>query len=401
MQERTLCAVRASENGEHGFGWAAKGSFAVGQHDGAFDEDRVGYHRVNELLSTKLRVVEAQVLVSGFVLAHQLPWLHSQFAQDTFQLCGTRRLLLVVDDRGLESALFQQREGSAGLATARIVQDFDAHDVRFCVSVTYYSNQTAKLVELRRFFLLKELGNMNKLLLGTVVLLGALGAAKPAVAQSHRGDNRPVMAVAEFKNDTSAGWWGGGVGRELSTMLTNELSATGQFRMVDRQKLGNVLQEQDLATSGRVKKGSGPRTGELTGAQYLVQGTVTSYDERASSTGGGISFKGVSLGGKHKEAYLAIDLQVIDTETGEVAYTRTVEGRSSSSGVNVGLYRGGFGGALGHEDNTPAGKAIRAALVEATDYLACVMVERGSCLNEYNAKERKRRDSNRGAIKLD
>lgn len=242
---------------------------------------------------------------------------------------------------------------------------------------------------------------MNKLIIASGLAMGMLVTAAPALAQNHQGDTRPAVAVAEFRNDTTAGWWGGGVGRELSTMLTNEMAATGQFRMVDRRKLGNVLQEQDLAASGRVRKGSGPKTGNLTGAQYLVQGTVTAYDERASSTGGGFSFKGISLGGKHKEAYIAVDLQVVDTETGEVAYTRTVEGRSSGGGVRVGLYRGGFGGTLGHENNTPAGKAIRAALVEATDYLACAMVERGSCMRDFNRKENRRRDSNRGAIKLD
>ncbi len=242
---------------------------------------------------------------------------------------------------------------------------------------------------------------MNKLIVGGLLTLAALASTAPALAQSQRADNRPAVAVAEFRNDTSAGWWGGGVGRELSTMLTNEMAATGAFRMVDRRKLGNVLQEQDLAASGRVRKGSGPKAGNLTGAQYLVQGTVTAYNEHTSSTGGGFSFKGISLGGKHKEAYIAVDLQVIDTETGEVAYTRTVEGRSSGGGVQVGLYRGGFGGSLGHENNTPAGKAIRAALVEATDYLACAMVDRNGCLRDFNRKDRRRRDSDRGAIKLD
>lgn len=242
---------------------------------------------------------------------------------------------------------------------------------------------------------------MNKIFLGACLTLASLGSVMPAMAQGHRGDSRPAVAVAEFRNDTSAGWWGGGVGRELSNMLTNEMAATGAFRMVDRRKLGRVLQEQDLAASGRVRKGSGPKTGNLTGAQYLVQGTVTAYNEHTSSTGGGFSFKGIRLGGKHKEAYIAVDLQVVDTETGEVAYTRTVEGRSSGGGVNVGVYRGGFGGSLSHENNTPAGKAIRAALVEATDYLACAMVDRNGCLRDFNRKERRRRDSNRGAIKLD
>ena len=132
-----------------------------------------------------------------------------------------------------------------------------------------------------------------------------------------------------------------------------------------------------------------------------LSGTVTSYEENTADTGGGLSFRGISLGGKKSEAYIAIDVRVVNSETGEVDYSRTIEGRSSGGGVSVGLYRGGFGGNLAHEENTPAGKAIRAALVEITDYPGCVMVTRGSCEAEFSAKERKRRDSNRKALKLD
>ena len=61
----------------------------------------------------------------------------------------------------------------------------------------------------------------------------------------------------------------------------------------------------------------------------------------------------------------------------------------------------GFGGNLAHEENTPAGKAIRAALVEASEYLDCAMVKRGGCLAEYDAKEQKRRAGDKKALKLD
>lgn len=241
---------------------------------------------------------------------------------------------------------------------------------------------------------------MKKLVMGGVFALVAAAYVVPQPARA-AGDDRPVLAVAEFKNETAAGWWGGNVGRELSGMLSNELAATGDFRMVDRHKLDAVLQEQDLAASGRVREGSGAQIGKLTGAQYLVTGTVTAFENRTSSTGGGISFKGVRLGGKRQEAYIAIDVQVVDAETGEISYTRTVEGRSSGGGVNVGLYRGGFGGDLGHENNTPTGKAIRAALAEAADYLDCAMVLRDSCMSEFRGKEQRRREGNRKALKLD
>ncbi|MDZ3824363.1 MAG: CsgG/HfaB family protein [Pseudoxanthomonas sp.] len=239
---------------------------------------------------------------------------------------------------------------------------------------------------------------MKRFWMATALALATVFAAGPALAQG----GKPSIGVAEFRNQSGAGWWRGGVGWELAGMLSNELSSTGAFRVVERSNLGSVLQEQDLAASGRVRQGTGAATGELTGAQYLVMGTVTAYEEGASNTGGGISVRGISLGGRRSEAYLAVDVRVIDTTTGEVAYSRTVEGRSASGGVSVGVYRGGFGGSLANENNTPAGKAIRAALVEITDYLQCAMVERSrNCEGEYQAKENRRRDSNRRGLRLD
>ncbi|MGV6851635.1 MAG: CsgG/HfaB family protein [bacterium] len=212
---------------------------------------------------------------------------------------------------------------------------------------------------------------------------------------------KPVMAVAEFKNQSGAGWWRGGVGWELAGMLTNELASTGDFRLVERSKLQHVLNEQDLGASGRVSSGTAARMGKLVGAQYLVMGTVTSYEENTASTGGGLSFKGISIGGKKKDAYIAVDIRVVDSTTGEVSFVRTVEARAKSGGMSFGLHKGGFGGALSKEKKTPAGKAIRAVLMEITDYLGCVMVYKDGCLDEYGAKERRRREKTKSSISLD
>ncbi len=231
-------------------------------------------------------------------------------------------------------------------------------------------------------------------------VVAAMAIASLAAGTAY-AQGKPSVGVAEFKNESAAGWWRGGVGWELSGMLSNELSSTGSFRVVERAKLEKVLEEQNLAASGRVRSGSGAKMGQLTGADYLVMGTVTSYEENTASTGGGISFKGIALGGKKSEAYIAVDIRVVNATTGEVDFSRTVEGRTSGGGVSVGVFRGGFGGTLASEKNTPAGKAIRAVLVEVTDYLSCVMVEQNGCEADYAAKERKRRDSNKKGLKLD
>lgn len=227
----------------------------------------------------------------------------------------------------------------------------------------------------------------------TVGLVGLTLLAMGSIAVA-----KPVLGVAEFKNETGAGWWSRGVGWELSGMLANELAATGAFRVVERNKLEAVLREQDLGASGRVRQDTAAQMGQLTGAGYIVLGTVTSYQENTKSTGGGISFKGIGVGGKKTEAYLSVDLRVVNSDTGEIEYVRTIQGRSSGGGINLSAYRSGFGGNLSNYEKTPAGEAIRAALIEITDYLECAMVIQGRCMREYDAKEDRRRERTRGKL---
>lgn len=215
------------------------------------------------------------------------------------------------------------------------------------------------------------------------------------------GSDKPSVGVAEFTNDTHASWWYSDVGRDLASMLTNELASTEKFKIVERAKLGKVLEEQDLVEAGRISKKTGAKIGKLTGAQYLVYATVTAFDTNTAGTGGGIGFRGISVGGKKEEAYLAIDLRVVDTTTGEIEFTRTVEGRATSYGVSGGLSRGGFSGGLSKYEKTPTGKAIRGAIIEITDYLSCAMVDKDDCMDAYKAKEKARRDKSKSTLKIE
>jgi curli biogenesis system outer membrane secretion channel CsgG len=212
---------------------------------------------------------------------------------------------------------------------------------------------------------------------------------------------KPSLGVAEFTNDTTASWWYSDVGRDLSGMLTNELAGMNKFKVVERSKLEKVLDEQDLADSGRISKSTGAKIGKLTGAQYLVFATVSAFDTNSRGTGGGLSFKGISVGGKKEEAYIAVDLRVVDTTTGEISFSRTIEARSTSYGMSGGVSRGGLSAGLGKYENTPTGKAIRAIIMEISEYLGCVMVDQDGCEAEYQAKESSRREKTKKSIKLD
>jgi len=237
---------------------------------------------------------------------------------------------------------------------------------------------------------------IKRLLTGLALLLASFFVFSPVQARE-----KPTIAVAEFKNTSGASWWRGGMGWEISGMVTNELANTGHFRVVERKKLHHVLREQDLGASGRIRRSTAAKMGQLTGAKYLVMGTVTSYEESTEGSDAGFSFKGISIGGKKKNAYIAVDLRVVDSTTGEIVAARTIEAKASSGGLRLGLNKWGFGGQLGKFSRTPAGKAVRACVMHIVDYLDCALVKKGNCMAEFDAAEQRRRSKTKSSISLD
>jgi curli biogenesis system outer membrane secretion channel CsgG len=214
---------------------------------------------------------------------------------------------------------------------------------------------------------------------------------------------KPRIGVLRFTNHTSAGWWSWKVGSELQDMLSAELSSTKAFQVLERKEIDAVLGEQDLGESGRIDKNTKAKIGKIKGAQYLVAATVSAYEEETSGSGAGIGIAGFRIGGTKEKAYIAVDLKVIDTETAEIVDARTVEASSAAKGISLGGGVGIFSGSLAKYEKTPAGKAIRACIIEIAEYLECSLVKGkdDECIEEYAEKEEKRKETTKKAIELE
>jgi len=214
---------------------------------------------------------------------------------------------------------------------------------------------------------------------------------------------KPRLGVLRFTNQTHAGWWSANMGYELQDMLASELANTKAFQVLERKEINAVLGEQDLGASGRVDPRTRAKIGKIKGAKYLVAGTVSAFEEQTAGTGGGIGIMGFSVGGKKDKAYMAVDLKVIDAETGEIADNRTVEATSESTGLRFGASLGIISGNLGQYEKTPTGKAIRACIIEISEYLECSLVKgkNDPCMQTYAAKDSSRREKTKKSIKLD
>lgn len=217
---------------------------------------------------------------------------------------------------------------------------------------------------------------------------------------------KPSIAVMRFTNNARAYWWSNNTGAEMQDMLVNELASTKAFRIMERRELKSAISEQQLSESGMMESGSKVKLGKLKGARYQIFATVSAFEENTESSGGGVHYRGFSFGGDKKRAYIAVDLKVIDAETGEIIDTRTVEARSESGGMKLSGPSGlvpGLSGGLSKQEKTPVGKAIRGCIVEITDYLECSMTsaENDDCRQKYSGKESRRRDRTKSSVQLD
>jgi TolB-like protein len=148
---------------------------------------------------------------------------------------------------------------------------------------------------------------MRTTMLATLSLatLAAAAPARHAAAQEHAGaDPRPTVAVMYFNN--------GAIGKAheelaplskgIADMLITELSANPRIRVVERDQLQKLLDEQNLSTGGRVDEATAVKVGKILGAHHMIfGGFVTDFDGN-----------------------MRLDVRAVEVETSRIVYVESV-----------------------------------------------------------------------------
>src|SRR5438132_3692019 len=101
-----------------------------------------------------------------------------------------------------------------------------------------------------------------------------------AAGQARGQDTRPGIAVFPFVNSGSFGQDKENfeaLERGLAAMLISELSTNPQARLVDREQVQRLIEEQNLGASGRVEAQTAARIGKLVGARYVITGQFIDF----------------------------------------------------------------------------------------------------------------------------
>lgn len=207
-------------------------------------------------------------------------------------------------------------------------------------------------------------------LLFTSLLLGACSSATVvssdggltvAAAQAEPYDGyKPRIAVKPFERKTAKG--GGDIGSSLADMLADSLFNTNRFIVLERERLNEVMAEQDLADNPRFRQETVAPKGELEGAELLIKGTITQFEP--DCRGGSLLLVGA------KQSCVAITLRIIDVKSGRIVNSTTVEGTSGTGGVGLVYTHSTLPIGLGAWSKTPMEQALRQCIEKAVNYIA-------------------------------
>lgn len=139
-----------------------------------------------------------------------------------------------------------------------------------------------------------------------VAAVAALACAAPLHAQDST-DTRPTVAVMYFTDgaigkahDDLAPLSGG-----ISDMMITDLSANTKIRVVERDNLKKLMDEQNLSTGDRVDQETAVKVGKLLGVHHMIFGGFVT-DGRGT---------------------MRLDARAVNVETSAIEHVETVQGK--------------------------------------------------------------------------
>jgi curli biogenesis system outer membrane secretion channel CsgG len=144
-------------------------------------------------------------------------------------------------------------------------------------------------------------------------------------------------------------------------MLADSLFNTNRFIVLERERLDEVMQEQDLGDSSRFRSDTVAPKGQLEGAELIIRGAVTEFEP--DCRGGSLLLLGA------KQACIAINLRIVDVKTGRIVNSTTVEGTSGTAGVGLVFTRSTLPIGLGAWSKTPMEQAMRQCIEKAVQHI--------------------------------
>jgi curli biogenesis system outer membrane secretion channel CsgG len=170
------------------------------------------------------------------------------------------------------------------------------------------------------------------------------------------------------------------LGKGIQAVMVDRITKGGKFTVVERARVNTIIAEQDFGASGRVKRGTQAKIGEIKGSQFTIFGDIVTFgrDDGRKAAGAVVVAGGVGAGAvgskSTNRAVVTIAFRMVNTETSEVVMTGEARGESKRESKNglAGFISGAVGIGAGYSMNSSnfAETIIGEAVIDACDKLA-------------------------------
>ena len=169
-----------------------------------------------------------------------------------------------------------------------------------------------------------------------------------STVNEYRGPKRRI-AIVDFQNKTAYGQRE--LGNAASDIIITEMQKTGQFILVEREKVQHILDEQRLSNSEIAEPATAVKLGRILGASAIVTGSVSQFGVREEGV------DNIVYQRRDQIAEATVDIRIVDVASGEILVADS--GRGEAKKTVTGSM--GLGGRATY-DTTLAGDALRAAI---------------------------------------
>jgi curli biogenesis system outer membrane secretion channel CsgG len=149
----------------------------------------------------------------------------------------------------------------------------------------------------------------------------------------------------------------------IEDLLSTAMDHANRFELVDRREIEKTLSEQDLGASGRAKKSTVVKTGQIHGADYLIYASINEYTPVKNHTGGG---GGGKIGGLFKvnrdTSEVAMSFRVVDATTSAQIFNTTTRVTWDHFGLDLAGFGGSGGGAVTTQNAPPINYAVQSCI---------------------------------------
>ena len=191
--------------------------------------------------------------------------------------------------------------------------------------------------------------------------------------------------TGQYKNVENGSTFSTAVSLGATTMLIKALEDSKWFTPIERENLGNLLNERNIIRSTRdeYRKNSNPNEPNLPPLLYagvLLEGGIISYDSNIITGGLGARYFGVGGSTQYRQDRITVYLRAVSTSSGKVLKTVYISKTILSQAIDASLFRYvNFQRLLevetGYTKNEPVQLAMKEAIEKAVHALIVEGIE--------------------------